>query len=91
MRRKLWDRTPHDHISVFKNSKDSHFSVSSDKSKKRKRSVNEIAIVQGSKNNASFQEVQTKQDFRQEDITLSVEYRNPLIPHHFLIIVTSKI
>ena len=75
----------------FQNSKDSHFSVSSDKSKKRKRSVNEIAIVQGSKNKASFQEVQTKQDFRQEDITLSVEYRNPLIPHHFLIIVTSKI
>ena len=44
----------------FQNCKDGHFSVSSDKSKKRKRSVNEIAIVQGSKTNASFQGVQPK-------------------------------
>ena len=75
----------------FQNRKDSHFSVSSDKSKKRKRSAYKIAIVQGSKTMLVFKEFNKNQDFGQEDITLSVDYRNPLKPHHFLIIVTSKI
>ena len=47
-------------LGIRKNRRDSAFSVTSDRSKKWKRSVNEVAVLQGNKTNATFQGVQPK-------------------------------
>ena len=70
--------------------KDSHFSVSSDKSKEVNDLLMKLPYFREAKQMLVFKECNLNHDFLKGDINLSVEYRNPLKPRHCLINVKRK-